>query len=62
MKVKPSSTRSYASRNARNILLVRVNNNHFMKSFFPATISEWNKLDLIIQNSTSLSTFKNRLL
>ena len=29
---------------------------------FPSTITEWNKLDLSIHNSTSLHTFKGRLL
>ena len=38
-----------ASGNANNISLVRVDNNYFVKSFFPSTISEWNKLDLIMK-------------
>ena len=33
-----------------------------MNTFFPSTITEWNKLDLSIRNSTSLHIFKGRLL
>ena len=33
-----------------------------MKTFFPSTIIEWNKLDLSIRKSTSLNIFKSRLL
>ena len=33
-----------------------------MKNFFPSTITEWNKLDLGICNSTSINIFKDRLL
>ena len=58
----PCTTRSYSERNANNILLVRVNNNYFINIFFPSTITEWNKLDLSICNSTGLNIFKGRLL
>ena len=58
----PSTTRRYASRNGNNIPLVRLNSNYFMNTFFQTTISEWNKLDLSIRNSASLSKFKGRLL
>ena len=58
----PCTTRSYSERNANNILLVRVNNNYFINILFPSTITEWNKLDLSICNSTSLNMFKGRLL
>ena len=57
-----STTRKYSSRNASNIPLVRVNNNYFVSTFFPSTISEWHKLDLSICNSTDLNIFKGRLL
>ena len=33
-----------------------------MNTFFPSTITEWNKLDLSIRNSVSLNVFKGRLL
>ena len=58
----PSTTRRYSSRNANNNLLVRANNNYFMSMFFPSTITEWNKLDMNIRNSTSLNIFKGILL
>ena len=58
----PSTTRRYSSRNENNIPLVRVNNNYFMNTYFPSTITEWNKLDLSIRNSASLNVFKGRLL
>ena len=58
----PSTTRRYSSRNENNIPLVRVNNNYFMNTFFPSTITEWNKLDLSIRNSASRNVFKGRLL
>ena len=56
-----STTKRYASRNASNILLVRVNSNYFMNTF-PSTITEWNKLDLNILNSSSPNIFKGRFL
>ena len=58
----PSTTRRYSSRNANNIPLVRANNNYFMNTFFPSTITEWNKLDLSVRKSVSLNIFKSRLL
>ena len=58
----PSTARRYSSRNANNIPLVRVNNNCFMNTFFPSTITEWNKLNLSIRESTNLNIFKSRLL
>ena len=36
----PSTTRRYSSRNANNIPSVRVNNNYFMNTFFPPTLTE----------------------
>ena len=53
--IVPSTTRRYALKNANNIHLVRVNNNYFKNTSFPSTITEWNKLDLSIYNSTSLN-------
>ena len=50
----PSTTRRYSSGNDNNIPLVRLNNNYFRNTFFPSTITEWNKLDLSIRNSASL--------
>ena len=50
----PGTTRNYSSRNANNIALVRVSSNYFVSTFFPSIITEWNKLDLSIRNSTTL--------
>ena len=58
----PSTTRRYSSRNENNMPLVRVNNNYFMNTFFPSTITKCNKIHLRIRNSTSLNVFKGRLL
>ena len=58
----PSTTKRYYSKNANNIPLVRANNNYFMNTFFPSTITESNKLDLSIRKSTSLNVFKSRSL
>ena len=58
----PSSTRRYSSRNANNIPLARVNYSFFMNTFFPSTVTQQNKLDLSVHNSTSLNVFKGRLL
>ena len=33
-----------------------------MNTFFPSTITEWNKLDMSIRNSARLNIFKGRLL
>ena len=44
--VIPSTTRRYSSRDANDIPLVRANTNYFMNTFFPTTITKWNKLDL----------------
>ena len=57
----PGTTRRYSLRNANNVPLVRVNNNYFVNTF-PSTVTEWNKLDLNIRNSTSLNIFEGRLL
>ena len=37
-----SSARRYASRNANNLPLIRVNNNYIIDIFFTSTITEWN--------------------
>ena len=43
--------------------LERVKSPHYtLLTFFPSTITEWNKLDLSIRNSACLNVFKCRLL
>ena len=58
----PSTTRWYASRSANNIPLVKVNNSCFINTFFPSTLTEWNKFYTRIRNSASLNILKGRLL
>ena len=58
----PGTTRRYFSRNANNIPLLRANTNYFMSTFFPSTITDWNKLYLSIRKSTNLNIFKSILL
>ena len=41
---------------------MKVRYDYFQNSFFPSAITEWNKLDLNIRNSASLSAFKKNLL
>ena len=63
MFINSSTTRKSSSRNANNILLVRLNDSdYFTITLFPFTTTEWNKLDLNIRKSTSLNIFKGRLL
>ena len=64
--INASTTTRYVSSNANSISLLRVNNNYFMNTSL--AIVEWNKLDVSIQNSTSLKrqintickTFRNQ--
>ena len=58
----PSTTRWYASRSANNIPLVKVNNSCFINTFFPSTLTKWNKFYTRIRNSASLNILKGRLL
>ena len=46
----------------RNPKFVTHKNNVYTKSFFPATIREWNSLPMEVRNSPTLCTFKTRLL
>ena len=58
-RVKFYSTRSSQIDNISNI---KTRSNFFRNSFFPSTITEWNKLDRDIRNSDSLNVFKLSLL
>ena len=57
--VKFYSTQSSQINNISNI---KTRSNFFRKSFFPSTITGWNKLDRDICNSDSLNVFKLSLL
>ena len=58
----PPVTRSYTTRNNKNIPSFNCRPKHFMNSFFPNVINEWNKLDIKIANIISHNTFKSSLL
>ena len=58
-RVKFYSTRSSQINNMSSI---KTRSNFFRNSFFPFTITEWNKLDHDIRNSDSLNIFKLSLL
>ena len=57
---KVLSTRT--TRNYNNTSLFNVKYEYFRNFFFPSTVIEWNKLDNNIQNSESVSVFKNQIL
>ena len=54
----------YSTRSSQidNISNLKTRSNFFRNSFFPSTITEWNKLDRDIRNSDSLNVFKLSLL
>ena len=58
----PNLNRVHETRHSNNIPAIHVKHDYFKHSFFPSTISEWNKLDWKIRNSGSLSIFKKKLL
>ena len=53
---------SHTSRNIHSIPFLSVRHSFFKNSFFPSTISEWNKLDPAIGNSENLSIFRKNVL
>ena len=50
------------TRNSGKIPSIFVKHDYFKNSFFPSTITEWNKLDCYIKNSDSFAIFKKRIL
>ena len=54
----------YSTRSSQidNISNIKTRSNFFRNSFFPSTITEWNKLDRDIRNGDSLNVFKLSLL
>ena len=58
----PNWNRFHETRHCKNVLAIHVKHDYFKNSFFPSTISEWNKLDCKIKSSGSLSIFKKNLL
>ena len=49
-------------RGSDNIPLLDTKHNFFQKRYFPATIKEWDRLDIDIRKSDSISMFKKRIL
>ena len=54
----PIHNMSYRTRQCNKIPAINVKHNFFKNTFFPSTITEWNKLDWKIKNSESIETFK----
>ena len=52
----------YTSRNVHNIPIFNLKHSLFKNSFFPSSISEWNKVNLGLHNSESLSIFRKNIL
>ena len=61
-EVIPTAKRAYITRNNDKLPHFKVKHNYFKNSFFPSTVIEWNKLDLNIRNSESLTSFKSKVL
>ena len=53
----PDRVKFYSARSSQidNISNIKTGSNFFRNSFFPSTITEWNKLDCDIRNSDSLN-------
>ena len=61
-KMIPRKNTSYPTRRSDNIPLLGRKDNFFQNSYFPSSVKEWNKLDIDILKSDSLSIFKKRIL
>ena len=57
----PTAKRSCITRNNAKLSHFKVKHNYFKNSFFPSTVIEWNKLDLNIRDSESLTSFKSKV-
>ena len=60
----PARVKFYSTRSSQidNISNIKTKSNFFKNSFFPSTITEWNKVDHDIRNSDSFNVFKLSLL
>ena len=58
----PRKNTSCPTRGSDNIPLLATKHNFFQNSYFPAAIKEWNRLDIDIRKSDSISIFKKRIL
>ena len=61
-EVIPTAKRAYITRNNDKLPHFKVKHNYFKKIFFPSTVIEWNKLDLNVRNSKSLTNCKSKVL
>ena len=60
-KLIPKKSHQYITRNVNDIATYQCRTDAFKFSFYPWTITEWNEIDIKIQNS-SYSVFRNYLL
>ena len=58
----PKSSHMYNTRSVEDVAMLYSRTDIFKYSFFPSTISEWNKLDLKIRQSKTLLNFQNALI
>ena len=62
LKLIPSRSSSYVTRNNHNIHFFKTRNTFLKNLFFPSTIIEWSKLDHNIRNSSSFNIFRKSIL
>ena len=58
----PARNTHYSLRTSDNIPCFNTKHSFFKNSFFPSTIIEWNKLDLILRKCDSFNVFKKEIL
>ena len=58
--VIPTAKRAYITKTNDKLPHFKVKHNYFKNIFFPSIVIEWNKLDLNIRNSESLTSFKSK--
>ena len=58
----PRKNTSLPTRGSDNIPFLGINYNFSQNSYFPPAIKEWNRLDIDIRKSDSISIFKKRVL
>ena len=57
----PGITTNNRTRSQVNVHQYFTQTEAFKSSFFPVAIQEWNKLDINLRNSSSISAFKNSI-
>ena len=53
---------NYPLQNVKEIPAIKVKHGFFENSFFPATTTEWNDLDYLLSNASSINVFKQNVL